>query len=252
MFPVINLGPLAIQSFGLILLISIWAGLSWSEKHAARHNIQADLIFTIFFLVVVASFLGARIGYVLLHVELFSAQWLDGLALNLRMMDWPTGILIGGLTLLIYLQRKKIPLWNYLDSMIPFFLVFNAAFALATFANQTAIGAETQLPWGMLIYEKIRHPVQVYHMIIAAALILIYWPNRMKVLGISLTDMKPGGLFNHFLILYTMGITIVQTFRAEYPVVFTRINSYHFIGLFVLIFALWQSYQRIRFVGEND
>ena len=49
MFPVINIGPLAIQSFGLIILIGVWLGLSWSERNAAKFEIKSDLIFTLFF-----------------------------------------------------------------------------------------------------------------------------------------------------------------------------------------------------------
>jgi phosphatidylglycerol---prolipoprotein diacylglyceryl transferase len=252
MFPVINLGPVAIQSYGFILLIGVWLGLSWAEKNAKQYGIESDAVFTVIFGVAIATLLGARIGYVLVHFETFAENWTDIFALNLTIMDWASGVLVGALFLLIYLQRKKIPLWQYLDSMVPFLLVLNAAYAIATFANQTSIGSETALPWGMLVYEKVRHPVQLYHLLTAVFLILLFRPKSKKYLWMDRDTIKEGGYFSLFLFVFAVSFGFIQTFRLNYPTVVGNINLYHFVGFLVIVFAIWQSNKRIMFPEETD
>jgi prolipoprotein diacylglyceryltransferase len=251
MFPVINIGPLAIQSFGFILLLGVWLGLTWSERNAKRFDIEPELIFTSIFIIGLAAVLGARIGYVLIHFDLFLEKWTDIFSLNLSLMDFSSGVLAGIVFTLIHFQRKKISIWQYLDSMVPFFLVMNTAYAIATFANQTAIGMETTLPWGLLVYEKIRHPVQIYHLISALVLAALFIPNYQAYLGIPKKYIKPGGYFSLFLFVFSFLTGIIQTFRLEYPILFANINTFHLIGFLLILFAIWQSNRRILFPEED-
>ena len=47
MFPILHLGPLAVQVPGLILLIGLWVGLSLSEKEAQRLTLKPDAIYNL-------------------------------------------------------------------------------------------------------------------------------------------------------------------------------------------------------------
>ncbi len=46
MFPVINLGPVALQASGLLIILSVWLGLWLSGKFAARLGTNGDVIET--------------------------------------------------------------------------------------------------------------------------------------------------------------------------------------------------------------
>jgi phosphatidylglycerol:prolipoprotein diacylglycerol transferase len=251
MFPVLNIGPLAIQSSGLIFLLGVWLGLTWSEKKAVRHHINPDLIYTVLFLVVAVSLIAARLGYAVIHLESYKNYLLDVFSLNFHGMDWPSGVLAGVLTFLIYVQKKDVPVWSFLDSLIPFFLSLNIALAAASLATLSAVGSETTLPWGIQIYDSLRHPVQIYHLLVAIGLTILFWPNRHKVLGIERSQLLPGGEFALFLMAFSLGMMVVQTFRAEIPVLFLSINLYHGIGLVLLFTGISLSRKRIVFLDEG-
>ena len=239
MFPVINIGPLAIQSFGLILLLGVWGGLAWSEKLASRHAINGDDLYALVFLFAGGAVIGARLGYVAMNASLFSGHWLDVLSLSLQMMDWPSGLLIALIAVVIYIQRKKIPALSLLDSLVPFFLTMNIAAALATAANQTWIGSPSALPWAMLVYDDYRHPVQIYHLVMALVLLLISWPVSNQWLGMSREENDPGLEISVFLMAFGIGLAVVQTFRLDYPTIVMNINTYHLVGLVLFITGMW-------------
>ena len=44
MFPIINLGPFAIQAAGLFLLVSVWLGLWLTKKFAASLGTNGEVI----------------------------------------------------------------------------------------------------------------------------------------------------------------------------------------------------------------
>jgi phosphatidylglycerol:prolipoprotein diacylglycerol transferase len=251
MFPVLNIGPLAIQSVGLILLLGVWIGLSWAEKNASKHWINSDLIYTILFVVFAASVLGARAGYAILHLESYKNHVLDLFSLNFYSMDWSTAILVGVLTFLIYVQKKNIPVWAFLDSLIPFLLTLNIALAVASLATMSAVGSETALPWGIQVYGSLRHPVQIYHLLLAGGMLFMFCPARKKVIGMERKQLLPGGEFGLFLMIFSLGLIIVQTFRAEVPLSFLSVNLYHWIGLFGLITGILLARKRILFMDEG-
>jgi phosphatidylglycerol:prolipoprotein diacylglycerol transferase len=248
---VLNIGPLAIQSVGLILLLGVWIGLSWAEKNASKHWINSDLIYTILFVVFAASVLGARAGYAILHLESYKNHVLDLFSLNFYSMDWSTAILVGVLTFLIYVQKKNIPVWAFLDSLIPFLLTLNIALAVASLATMSAVGSETTLRWGILVYGSLRHPVQIYHLLLAGGMLFLFWPARKKVIGMERKQLLPGGEFGLFLMTFSLGLIIVQTFRAEVPLSFLSVNLYHWIGLFGLITGILLVRKRILFTDEG-
>ena len=251
MFPVLNIGPLAIQSAGLIILLGVWIGLSWAEKNASKYGINPDLIYTVLFLVFAASLVGARTGYAIIHWESYKNHAWDVFSLNFYSMDWSTAILVGVLTFLIYTQKKKIPVWAFLDSIIPFLLVLNVALGVASLATLSAIGSETTLPWGILVYGSLRHPVQVYHLLFAVGMMVLLWPTRTKIFGIERKQLLPGGEFGLFLMIFSLGLMVVQTFRAEVPLSFLSVNLYHWIGLFGLITGILLVRKRILFTDEG-
>ena len=251
MFPVLNIGPLAIQSAGLILILGIWIGLTWAEKEAGRHQINPDLIFSVLFLVFAISLVSARFGYAVIHLDSYKNHWLDVFSLNFHSMDWPSAFLFGILALFIYVQRKKIPVWSFLDSLVPFFLSLNSALAVASLATLSAFGSETTVPWGIEVYGTLRHPVQVYHLLFALGMVFLFWPARKRIMGIARKQLLPGGEFSLFLMIFSLGMMVVQTFRAEIPLGFLSVNLYHWVGLFGLLTGILLVNKRIVFSEER-
>ena len=61
MLPILQIGPLAIQTPGLILLGGLWLGLSLSERHARRYKVDPGVLYNLVFLLLIVGILGADI-----------------------------------------------------------------------------------------------------------------------------------------------------------------------------------------------
>jgi phosphatidylglycerol---prolipoprotein diacylglyceryl transferase len=82
MLPILNLGPLAIQTPGLILILGLWIGLTQAEKYARRLKINPDHIYTLTFLSLAVGILGARLTYVAQNPAAFQNNWIGVFSLT--------------------------------------------------------------------------------------------------------------------------------------------------------------------------
>ena len=82
MFPIIQIGPMALQAPGLILLIGLWIGLILSEKLAVRFNTQPNQIYNLVFTALIAGLIGARLSYILQNIEAFLESPISVFSLN--------------------------------------------------------------------------------------------------------------------------------------------------------------------------
>ncbi len=172
MFPIINIGPLAIQADGLILLVSVFIGL-WVMGIFARNlgtagnKLENDILVGL-----IAGLISARIGFLLQNLSIFIDDPLSLFSLTPSMFNPGFGVLIGILTSLIIAQKQKLPLWPSLDTLSLFILLIFIGFHLASYANGSSYGLPTELPWGVELWGQIRHPIQVYILILCAGCII--------------------------------------------------------------------------------
>ena len=64
MFPILQLGPLAIQLPGLFLLAGIWFATWLIDREAPRHRVPGAALNTLVFYGLIAGIIGARLAYV--------------------------------------------------------------------------------------------------------------------------------------------------------------------------------------------
>jgi phosphatidylglycerol:prolipoprotein diacylglycerol transferase len=169
MFPIIQLGPLALQAPGLIVLLAMWIGLNASEKLAPRKGISADIIYNIVFIPLSAGIVAARLAYVAVHADAFAADWLGALALDPRLLDPWAGCVAVLIAALIIARRNNLRGWPSLDALTPFCAVLMIGIWVAHLSAGTAFGAQTNLPWGIYLWGEARHPTQIYGLIGALA-----------------------------------------------------------------------------------
>jgi phosphatidylglycerol---prolipoprotein diacylglyceryl transferase len=170
MFPIINIGPLAIQAAGLILLLSFFFGTWLAARFSAGLGTNTDVIENSILFSLIAGLLGARIGFLLKNPSVFVNNPLSLVALTPSMLDASFGVLVGVLSALILAQKKHLPLWPTLDALTPFFLLIFSGVHLANHANGDAYGIPTELPWGIQLWNATRHPVQLYALLLAGGL----------------------------------------------------------------------------------
>ncbi len=212
MLPILQLGPLAIQTPGLILLLGLWLSLTLAEKHAHRHGIPSEWLYNLAFTALLAGIVGARFAYAARYTSAFVASPVSLISLNPGLLDPVGGVAIGVIAALIYGQRKQLPLWPTLDALTPIFMGLAVALSLANLASGNGFGAETHLPWGIDLWGAKRHPAQIYETFAALLILIFLWPNR-GALARRVTI--PGTIFVLFFTLSAAARVFLEAFRGD-------------------------------------
>ena len=178
MFPILQIGPLAIQTPGLIILIGLWIGLGFSERNAKFHNENPDQIYSLVFIALAGAVLAARLGYVIMFPRIFFQNPTSLFSLNLGLFDLWSGSLGGVIVALLYGKRKKLPFWKTLDILSPGTAVVLIAISLANLAAGTGYGRSTNVPWAIYTWGEYRHPSQLYETGVSIWLLWLNWPGK--------------------------------------------------------------------------
>jgi phosphatidylglycerol:prolipoprotein diacylglycerol transferase len=227
MFPILQVGPLAVRVPGLILLAGVWVGVSLVEREAPRHKLSAGVLTNMIFYALVAGILGARLWYALRFFNIYVEDPLALLSVNPSTLAPLEGALTGALTAVIYTQRKSLPLWPTLDTLAPALAAFAAFVGLAHLSSGGAFGAPSAVPWAIELWGELRHPAQIYEILAAVIVLAIAW--RLK-------DRAP---FTGFTFLAWLGLAaaarlFLEAFRGDSVVIFGSLRSAQLASLAVL------------------
>jgi phosphatidylglycerol---prolipoprotein diacylglyceryl transferase len=241
MFPIINIGPLAIQAAGLILLLSFFTGSWLAARFSASLGTNTDVIENTILVGLIAGLLGARLGFLLKNPVVFVNNPLSLVSLTPSMLDASFGVLVGVLTALIIAQKKHLPLWPTLDVLTPFFLLIFAGIHLANYANGDGFGIPTDLPWGIQLWNASRHPVQLYALLLAGALFswMLVNTRLLKTTGFH----RSGVLFNVILGGIAMISLFTRAFMAK-KILLGAIDFDQAVSFAVLLASLGLIYTR--------
>jgi phosphatidylglycerol:prolipoprotein diacylglycerol transferase len=232
MYPLLQLGPYALQVPGLILIVSLWLSLNVAEKEAKRQKYPSDVIYSLVFYPLIASIIGARLWYVGRYLDTYLDDPIGIIALNTNTFVPAAGAVIGLLVAVLYGRRKRLPLRPTLDILAPGLAIFAIGMGLANLASGDAFGAPTKLPWAIYLWDENRHPTQVYEMLLAAAIFILLW--RYRVLSPF-----PGFIFLAWLSLAAMSRLFLEAFRGDSVIVAGGIRQAQLAAMAVLLAALW-------------
>ena len=231
MFPILQLGPFAIQVPGLLLLAGVWVGLSLAEKEAARLKLSGEAIYNLAFTGLVAGLVGARLVYVARYLSAYLSDPLGLLSLNPATLSPVEGVLIGALAAIVYGARRRLSLRPTLDALAPALAVMGAALALAHLSSGDAFGAPARLPWSIYLWDEHRHPSQVYELIAA-----------LGVFGAWLWGRGRGAFagFNFLLVvaLSAAARVFLEAFRGDSFILAGGLRAAQVWGLIVLALCL--------------
>ena len=236
MFPIIQIGPMALQAPGLILLIGLWLGLVVAERLAPRFQANSNNVYNLVFVALIAGVLGARVSYVLQNHEVFLQSPLNIFSLNPGLLDPLGGVAVGLIAALVYGNRKKIAWRPTLDAITPFLSVMWIAIGISNLASGDVFGVETSLPWGIDLWGTMRHPTQIYQILVGCITLGIIWPRTGST---SLVQKVPGETFVGFLALSAGAWLIIEAFRGDSVVLSNGIRVTQVVAWLVLAVSLW-------------
>jgi prolipoprotein diacylglyceryltransferase len=244
MLPVLQVGPLALQTPGLILLLGVWLGLEAAERQARFYPIPGGKIYNLALVMLLAGLLGARIFYILQTPAAFFRAPLGMLSLSPQMLDPLGGLVAAALAGLAAGQRQKLPFWPTLDALTGAFAVLAVAIGLAHLASGDAYGAPANLPWAINAWGAQRHPSQAYEILAALIMLGLLWPfpgSRLWNWMVAL----PGARFWAFVSLSAAARLFLEAFRGDSALLFTHLRAAQLIAWLALAIGLWQLYTRM-------
>ncbi len=241
MFPTLQVGPLALQVPGLVLLAGLWMGLTLSERRARRRGENAGDLYNLVFIALIAGIIGARLSYAITYPSAFAANPLSLLSINPGLFDPFSGILIGISAAVIYIYRKQLPFWSTLDAFTPLFAVLAIAQGIAHFASGSAFGSPTDLPWGIDLWGAVRHPTQIYEILLATIILLAVYLIDKSQLG-----QTSGFTFLSFIALSAAARLFSEAFRGDSALIGNGFRSAQIISWLMLAACLALLGRRIQ------
>jgi phosphatidylglycerol---prolipoprotein diacylglyceryl transferase len=245
MLPVINIGPLALPAPQLILLAGFWLGLEVSEKQAAYFKLDAEKIYYLILIALLAGLVGARLAYAIQSPAAFRASPLNLLAPRPEMLDGTGGWLAAATAALIYLRVHRLKLWPSLDAVTGLLLVLGVTIGVSHLASGDAFGAPAQLPWAIELWGAQRHPSQVYETLAALLIGVAAWTGG-KICRVSLQIGGAGLRFWAFIALSATARIFLEAFRGDSILLAGSLRTAQLVAWAALSISLWQIGQRIQ------
>lgn len=247
--PGIDIGPIRIHYYGIILMLGALAGAWLSAREARRRGQDTEIVWDGLVWVLIGGIIGARLWHVLTPPVSMNKTFMDYLSNPLDILKvWEGGLGIpgavvgGGLALYIYCRRRKLNFLLWADIAAPGLALGQAIGRWGNFVNQEVYGKPTTLPWAVHIdpayrypgYETVEtfHPLFLYESIWNFALMgLLLWLARRYE-----NWLKPGDLFLIYLIGYPLGRFLLEFLRLDISMV-GGINANQMLMAIVAIIA---------------
>lgn len=220
----VQIGPITIRWYGLLIASAVLIGVNLSQYLAKRRKVNPDLLGDLAIWLVIAAIPAARLYYVLFEWEQYAqtperiiAIWEGGIAIH--------GAILGGIVAaLIFARLKRISFWQLTDLVAPSLILGQAIGRWGNFFNSEAFGGPTDLPWKLYIPPSQRPPeyanFEYFH---PTFLYESLWD--LMVFGILLTlffrglqgklRLKVGTLFMVYLVAYSLGRFWIEGLRTD-------------------------------------
>jgi prolipoprotein diacylglyceryl transferase len=255
----IDLGPVQIHAYGLMLLLGIVAatwltGRRWTGRWAFWRDPGGDLVFRVAMWGVIGGIVGARLYHVVTSWSTVDGEWWEPFAVWQGGLGIWGGILVGCLVGAWVVRRSGESVFAFMDAVAPGLLLAQAIGRWGNYFNQELFGENTTLPWGLEIdfenrplgYEFFEtfHPTFLYESLWAllgvGVLLLIDRFARLR----------PPGLFCVYVLWYTFGRFFLELLRIDesHELFGLRLNAWVSIGVFVLalVALVWSQRRKER------
>ncbi|MEL7086082.1 MAG: prolipoprotein diacylglyceryl transferase [Cyanobacteria bacterium J06597_1] len=236
----VEIGPLAIRWYGLLIASAVFLGLGLASFLAKRRTVNPDLMGDLVVWLIVGAIPMARLYYVAFRWEFYRnnlqevvAIWNGGIAIH--------GAIIGGtIATLLFARLNAIPFWKLADILAPCTVMGQAIGRWGNFFNSEAFGVPTDLPWRLYIPFNRRPPeLREFETFHPTFLYESLW--NLGVLAILLAiffrvpKAKPGTLICVYAIAYSLGRFWIEGLRIDSlylgPLRIAQVISLVLIGL---------------------
>jgi phosphatidylglycerol:prolipoprotein diacylglycerol transferase len=173
-----HIGPIPIKAYGLMLALSFFAGLFYVERVTRRDRRSFEPYLTLAYILIFGGLIGARLSYVLFHVDEFAGHWTSTFnpfgsnEFGIAGLNLYGGVLLAIGGAFLYCRLKKLSVLDVFDYFAPTLGLGLALTRIGCFLNGCCFGVPCDLPWsvsfppGSIPYyyfgDAPLHPTQLY------------------------------------------------------------------------------------------
>jgi len=190
MYPeLFHIGPITIRSYGVMLAIAFFASVLYVKYVASRDNKPFERFLTIAYIMIFGGIIGARLFYVLFHLEEFAGNWTASFnpfashEFGIAGLNVYGGVIVAIIGTFVYCRGRKISTLEVVDYFSPAFVLGLGIARIGCFLNGCCFGTPTDLPWGIsfppgsipyaVYFDVHLHPSQLYSTLYGLGLFLL-------------------------------------------------------------------------------
>jgi prolipoprotein diacylglyceryl transferase len=237
--PGIQLGPLDLRMYGVLIAIGAYVGLRLAVSRFEKLGGDPELAERALLVGLVFGLLGARIGYVIPRFGDFLTRPQDILAIWQGGLTIFGGLFFGTLGAVVYMRRKRMDVPAMLTAVAPALPLAQAIGRWGNYFNQELYGRPTDLPWALEVEERFRrpgyeafgtfHPTFLYESLWNLTLVgVLLWIDRRATL-------KKGSLIFVYLIGYGVGRGWIEALRIDTVERYLGLSRNNWIALLIIV-----------------
>jgi phosphatidylglycerol:prolipoprotein diacylglycerol transferase len=249
----IQIGPIMIRYYALIILAGAMVAAWLATQEAKRHGKDPEMVWDMLPWLLIGGIIGARLWHVLtpsssnaamgLTTQYYFQHPLEILKIWKGGLGIFGGIIGGAIALAIYCRAQKQNFFEWTDIIAPGLLIAQAIGRWGNFVNQEVYGPPSDLPWAIYIdpahrlpgFETVEryHPLFLYESLLTllGGLLLLYIARKYK------EKLFTGDLFLMYLVYYPLVRFGLEFIRLD-PSAVGTININQTVMLIVGILAL--------------
>ena len=250
-------GPVALRAYALFIIVGIVVAIVWGDRRWVARGGDKGTVLDIAIWAVPFGLIGGRLYHVMTDWPTYFGEggdpvdalkvWQGGLGI------WGA-VALGGVGAWIGCRRRGIPLPALGDAVAPAILLAQAIGRLGNYFNQELYGRETDVPWGLEIFERrndvgqvspqlidgvstgevafVVHPTFLYEALWNVLIvILLVWVDRRFRIG-------HGRLFALYVAGYCAGRFWIELMRSDHASLIAGVRVNSFTSALVFVAAL--------------
>ncbi len=233
---ILTIGPITIHSYGVLIVIGIFAALFIGEARAKKRGLDPDEIFNLTICCALMGFVGAKLMFCIVEWREFVKDPLSLLRSNGFVVYG--GIILGVLAGYLWSRLRKLVFLDYFDIVLPSVAVTQGFGRLGCFMAGCCYGRETDSVFGVVFHNSDYAPNGVRliptQLISAAGMFaiagLLFWYARKP--------RKQGTVGFLYLILYSVGRFCVEFLRNDYRGEIGMLSTSQFISIFIFVLGV--------------
>ena len=180
MFPVLfKIGEFEVRSYGVLLVLGLLFAIWLARRRAPKWGIEPDTIVDAAFWGILPGIIGARITYILLNWDYYSANTDQLLTFRFAGLTSFGAILFALAGLFVFARRAKLDVRAFLDVVAVPLLIAHAVGRVGCLLNGCCYGCPTDAWYGVHIerFAGLHQPAQIFDsvmVLVGAAFVLLY------------------------------------------------------------------------------